>query len=281
LKFTDAQLEQYQTNGYAIIDCPFPAGLTDDCMRAVRKVSSKDETFEKVWNGNHYRLKPQTPESRWCDLDHSLPFMQIILHVEIIELARQLEGDKDLYLRNGGIHEMAPGRTVHWHSDGGHAWVEFMHYFAGVNPRNGCLRVVPGSHLLPAEEQQTLIELARKKQGIELPKEPFTESEDAELPGEVSLEVGPHQVIVRSSRILHSTWINKTHEGRLMSHWLFRIPSIDDHRFRFEEHLTDELIGRLSPEQKEILWLGKEFEINPGHQKERERDLGNVYWGVV
>ena len=78
---------------------------------------------------NHFYLRPQVEDSYWCALDHSLPFMQIILHPEIIELARQLSEDRDIYLRNGGINEQAPNRSVGWHIDGGPGWAEFMHYF--------------------------------------------------------------------------------------------------------------------------------------------------------
>ena len=46
-----------------------------------------------------------------------------------------------------------------------------------------------------------------------------------------------------------------------MSHWLFRDGASDDHRFRFEDVLTEELTEALSPEQLDALWLGREFEI--------------------
>ena len=72
------------------------------------------------------------PGSYWCALDHSLPFLQIILHPEILELARQLEGDEDIYLRNGGINELAPGKSFWWHRDSEMAYTEFMHYFSAL-----------------------------------------------------------------------------------------------------------------------------------------------------
>lgn len=280
--FTDSQLEEYRTNGYVIIDCPFPDELTEDCMRAVRKTESPEETYEEVGKGNHFRLKPQVPESYWCDLDHSLAFLKIILHPEIVELARQVEGHDDLYLRNGGINEMPPGKSIAWHRDGGGPeWAEFMHYFAGGSVQNGCLRVVPGTHVLPNEELDSLLEKQREQQGVVMEKEGLKNVVDAELPSEVSLEVEPHQLIVRSSQIFHATWRNNTSEGRLMSHWLFRVPSLDNHRIRFDDFLTDELIDELTQEQKEVLWLRREFDICERYESEREMELGNVSWGVV
>ena len=147
MKFSEAQLEQYRTHGYVIVDCPFPERLTEECMAAVEK-AAQDPT-EGPADGskrNHFYLRPQLADSYWCFLDHSLPFMQIILHPEIIELGRQLAGDSDIYMRNGGINEQAPNRSVGWHIDGGPGWAEFMHYFSGASRENGCLRIVPGSH---------------------------------------------------------------------------------------------------------------------------------------
>ena len=113
MKFSEKQLEQYRTEGYVIVDCPFPESLTEACMAAVEEASQ--DPAEGPADGskrNHFYLRPQLEDSYWCALDHSLPFMQIILHPEIIELARQLNEDRDIYLRNGGINEQAPNRSV-------------------------------------------------------------------------------------------------------------------------------------------------------------------------
>jgi ectoine hydroxylase-related dioxygenase (phytanoyl-CoA dioxygenase family) len=86
-----------------------------------------------------------------------------------VALAKQLLSNaagadvQDIYLRNGGVNEMAPLTTVGWHRDsvgqwhdGEATWDEFMHYpFAdgtGVDESRGCLRLVPGSHLWTREE---------------------------------------------------------------------------------------------------------------------------------
>ena len=37
MKFSEAQLEQYCTEGYVIVACPFPESLTEACMAAVEK----------------------------------------------------------------------------------------------------------------------------------------------------------------------------------------------------------------------------------------------------
>ena len=101
-----------------------------------------------------------------------------------------------------------------------------------------------------------------------------------ELPGEVALEIDPHHLIVRSSRIFHATYANQTQPSRLMHHWLFRESSAENHRFDFTKYLAPELIERLTPEQREVLWLDREFRLDPAWAGERERELGKVFWSV-
>ncbi len=66
-----------------------------------------------------------------------------------------------------------------------------------------------------------------------------------------------------------------------MSHWLFHDGASNDHRFRFEDVLTVDLIEALTPEQRDALWLGRDFKIAEGYREERKREKGKVVWGVV
>ena len=280
MKLTPSQLEAYHRDGYVIVDCPFPAALTEDCMRAVGSVAAEPVPNATDTRRNHYRLAPQIPGSYWCVLDHSLPFLQIILHPEILEMARQLAGDDDVYLRNGSINELAPSKSFWWHRDSEMVYIEFMHYFSGASVEHGCLRIIPGSHVGSADEFKEEAEQRRLDQGY--PDEYWVEGlADVELPGEVPLEVRPDQLIVRDSRIYHATGLNTSKDGRLMSHWLFRDGACDDHRFHFEDVLTAELIDALTPEQRDALWLEREFEIAKVFQEERKQENGKVEWGVV
>ena len=229
---------------------------------------------------NHFYLRPQVDDSYWCSLDHSLPFLKVILHPEFIELGRQLNGVRDIYLRNGGINEQAPNRSVWWHRDGGPGWAEFMHYFSGASRANGCLRIVPGSHTGPRTPLEEKVARLREERGT--PVSPNEDGwEDIGLDEEISLEVEPHQMIVRHAWLLHSTWLNRTSDCRYMSHWLFHPHTIDNHRFTWGDYLTQELLDALSPGQREVLWLDREFEVDPAYDQERSRELGRVRWGVV
>lgn len=280
MKLTPTQLEAYRQDGFVIVDCPFLAGYTEACLRAVDRVAADPVSDDVDTRRNHFRLAPQMPGSYWCALDHSQPFLQIILHPEILELVRQLTGDDDVFLRNGGINELAPGNSFWWHRDSEMVYTEFMHYFSGASVEQGCLRVIPGSHLGSANGYKEQAEQRRRDLGY--PKEYWVDGlADVELPGELPLEVRPDQLIVRDSRIFHATGLNTTKDARLMSHWLFRAGGCDDHRFHFEDVLTVDLIDALTPEQRDALWLGRDFEIAKVYREEREKEKGKVVWGVV
>lgn len=277
MRFNAAQLEQYRTQGYVVIPCPFPAELTQTCLDAVARAGIDPEANTTDTKGNHYTLEPQVPDSYWCALDHSLPFLNIELHHEIVELAAQLAGDDDIYFRNGGINELAKDSSFVWHRDSGDDYVEFMHYFSGASPRNGCLRVVPGSHIGSVDALEAEVVKRRRARGQDAPDRSVA---DVELPGEISLALEPNQLLVRSSRIYHSTWLNQSNAGRLMHHWLFRESSAANHRFHFEEYLTAELIEALTPDQRKVLWLDRDFKIDPKWDGERQREHGRVRWGI-
>ena len=278
MRFNAAQLEQYRTQGYVVVPCPFPPELTRTCLDAVDRAGIDPTANTTDTKGNHYTLKPQVPDSYWCALDHSLPFLNIELHPEIVELAAQLAGDDDIYFRNGGINELAKDLSFVWHRDSGDDYVEFMHYFSGSTPHNGCLRVVPGSHIGSVDGLEAEVIKRRQARGQDAPDRSVA---DVELPGEISLSLEPDQLLVRSSRIYHSTWLNQSDAGRLMHHWLFRESSAANHRFHFEEYLTEELVEALTPEQKKVLWIGRGFDLDPKWDGEREREAGRVRWGVV
>ncbi|MEE2657593.1 MAG: phytanoyl-CoA dioxygenase family protein [Candidatus Latescibacterota bacterium] len=281
MRFAPNQLAQYQELGYVVVDCPFPRELTHHCLEAAGRVAGDPADVAAVDSkGNHYRLRPQIPGSFWCKLDHSLPLLQIELHEEIVELARQMSGNgEDIYFRNGGINELAPNRSFKWHRDSGVEYVEFMHYLSGANREDGCLRVVPGSHRGPAESlDDRVAELRAADHSVDRAS---VHEDDVQLDGEISLEVGKYALIVRSSQIYHATWVNRSNKGRLMHHWLFRDADVDNHRFDFDTYLAPELIARLTPEQRQVLWLGRDFEIDPRYDREREAERGRVRWSLL
>ena len=69
----------------------------------------------------------------------------------------------------------------------------------------------------------------------ELKKGFLTGVADVGLPGEVSdFSLGPGQLLIRSSRVLHAVARNDSGHGRFMHHWRFCPAKVDHHRFRYE-----------------------------------------------
>ena len=280
MRLSTVQLTQLETDGYVIVDCPFPRSFTGACLQAIEKVAVSPGTLTDDSKKNHFSLSPIIPDSYWCALDHSLPFLQVALHEEIVELIREIEKTDDIYFRNGGINELAPGRGFLWHRDTEWEHIEIMHYFSNASVSEGCLRVIPASHKGHADVWMDRVRELRRKQEFAYP--PAMEGPaDVEMEGEIPLEVTSGQIIVRHSKILHATWKNQGNSGRLMHHWVFRRGDQPNHRFTWRDYLTDDLIDSLTEQQKEVLWLDREFEIDKKYHLERERELGKVIWGCV
>ncbi len=112
--------------------------------------------------------------------------------------------------------------------------------------------------------------------------------EDVQMPGEVYIELRPDQLLVRSTRIFHGTRLNITNDGRLMSHWGFKIrgdavrasSAAATGRMRWEDRLTPAVLATLSQAQKRLLRIGGDFGMDPVFEPERVREA-NVRWGTL
>ena len=108
-----------------------------------------------------------------------------------------------------------------------------------------------------------------------------TEPAAPALPGEVTLELSPHDLLIRSSQILHATMRNKTDHCRMMHHWRFIPSSIECHRHRFAECLSEDLLAHLSSDQRHVLRVDHNLPIHPRYEKEYVRLAGlGVQWGI-
>ena len=306
--FTAAQQEEYERNGYIVLRDAFPGllALTTEFVGAYQLVAEDEPIDDGV--GNKFRTRAQIPGSYWSSLDHSLPALRIMLHEEVVELGRQLLGADDIYLRNGGVNEMAPShtgfssaKTVKWHRDslshwydGERTWDEFMHYpFAdgqGCDTSRGCLRLIPGSHYWSEEQNAEFVQMAgdlREQQGLPRNYSDLVAdarvAADVYIEGEVSITLGPADLLLRKGTIYHCTHQNHGSDGRLMQHWLFRahdhVPN--NHRFRWEEYLSHALINQLSDAQRQVLWLGRGQDLDERYSQERGKEAGKVFWGTL
>ena len=238
---TNEQLAVYEADGYIVVPAPWPTKLTVRLQSAVDQVAASEHILEELNAGarsTQWRLQPQPDTGSGANvLDQSFEFLQVMLHPEVIELARQLEGS-DVFFRNGGINELRPDRSILWHHDYKNdpfttqkptAGVEFMHYFGGADTNNGCFRVIPGSHSTPqrkfAEDSpspfEKQLQKCRAAAGVDSTNWSDapgrdTHPVDIKLPGERSIVLNPNQLLVRSTTLFHASHNNCTNRGRLM-----------------------------------------------------------------
>lgn len=156
------------------------------------------------------------------------------VHQDVVEIGQQLAHEEDVWIRNGGINELAPGRSVNWHHDGGDDTVEFMHYFSGATKMNGCLRVLSGSHRGPTVPRLAIqqnqaksvyeqeLEQLRNAAGYPRDQHPTFSPEDVAMPNETFIELRPDQLLVRSTRIFHGdSVINFVDWLRYKTPWIY------------------------------------------------------------
>jgi len=117
---TEEQLAAYARDGYIVVPCPWPPALTARLRSAVDEVAASEAELESLNEGmrsTQWRLQKQPDAGSDANvLDQSLEFLQVMIHPETLELARQLEGT-DVFFRNGGINELRPDRSILWHHD--------------------------------------------------------------------------------------------------------------------------------------------------------------------
>ena len=76
------------------------------------------------------------------------------------------------------------------------------------------------------------------------------------------------------------TWSDRSESFRILDTAFDRGINFFDTAEIYPVPPTAEVAG-LSEEQRQVLWLGREFEIDSTYAAERERELGRVRWSTV
>lgn len=234
-------LQKYQRDGYAIIDNFYQA---EDEAKIKPVLES---ALKPGWGGSGRFPCTHPIERGFADVGHHQSLMKFYLHPDSIEISRQVLQD-DVLLRCGILVDLGTGEATDWHQDvQGKPFMMFMHYRGGASKENGCLRVIPGSHLVPCSETDIEFDqlavaqnhsCSRRNEGISHPKE-------------IPLIVNDSQIIIRDSRIWHSTFVNHTQEFRLLLTWGFiRRKDRGEWQFPFPESLKAE---HFSPEERKVI----------------------------
>ncbi len=158
-KLTDQHINFFQTFGYL----SFPGLLAD-------RVGEIDREFEAVWaaHGGGHHGKPHDGKARSCIvpfIDQSEGLSSLLDDPRILGIAVPLLGDDFNYVGSDGNYYVG---DTGWHSDG---WqneilnIKIAFYIDPLIRDTGCIRVIPGSHLLGDSYAEGLAGQIRESQG--------------------------------------------------------------------------------------------------------------------
>jgi len=142
---TDQQVQFFETFGYL----GFPGLMAD---RAKEIISA----FEALWTGraNGHDGKQHDGTARSCIapfIDQSERLCTLLDDPRILAIANSLLGGDFNYMGSDGNYYVG---DTSWHSDGWHSeirHIKIAFYLDPVTRDTGCLRVIPGSHLINDE----------------------------------------------------------------------------------------------------------------------------------
>lgn len=230
------ELQQYHREGYLFIDNFY---TEQDEAQIVPILKSAERPN---WGGSGRFPCSHPIERGFADVGHQEQLIRYYLHPQSVELACQIL-EEDVLLRCGILVDLGTGEATPWHRDDqGKPFMLFMQYRGGAVPQNGCLRVIPKSHLCESQIIEDEFSILSVEQNWACSR--FNEA--ITHPREVSLAVTPQQLILRDSRIWHGTYVNQTDQYRLLLTWAF-IPKSYSSEWRFpfpealqkQNHWTD------------------------------------------
>ena len=159
-RLTDAQITFFDTFGYL----GFPNLFKD-------RIDAITNEFEAVWTdrGGGHAGKPHDGKARSCIvpfIDQRAYLSSLVDDPRILAIANSLLGEDFNYMGSDGKYYV--GDTP-WHSDGWHPeirHIKLAFYLDSLTRDTGCLRVIPGSHLIGDQFADRLQAQVRRSEGL-------------------------------------------------------------------------------------------------------------------
>ncbi len=194
---TQEQVSFFDSFGYLRFN-----GMLADCIEEI------GEEFEMVWRdrGGGHDGKPHNGKSRSCIvpfIDQRDRLSALIDDPRIIGIATALLGANFNYMGSDGNYYVG---DTGWHSDGWHPTIRHIKiaiYLDPLSKETGCLRVIPGSHLIEDVYAKSLQKHIGKT-------EEYWNVTGKDLPA-VSLEVAPGDVLVFNHNTKHAAFGGNDH----------------------------------------------------------------------
>lgn len=149
---TDAQLAQYQAEGYVVLDRVFTVAEMEEVARWIEAHhQAHEERLKQVGKEGISRAGEISFTSHLAEQDPAL--LQFVRRPEFVEIATRILGpDVDLYWNQSVYKEGHGDAEFPWHQDDGYTPVDpspYLTLWLAINDatvENGCLSILPGSH---------------------------------------------------------------------------------------------------------------------------------------
>ncbi len=195
-KLTEQQIGFFNTFGYL----GFPGLLADTIDEIIHE-------FEMVWvdRGGGHNGQPHDGKARSCIvpfIDQRDRLAALLDDPRILAIATTLLGDDFNYMGSDGNYYVG---DTGWHSDGWHPEIRHIKialYLDRLTKDTGCLRVIPGSHLIEDKYAQNLQGQIRKS-------EELWGIHGRDVPA-IPLEVTPGDILVFNHNTKHAAFGGNT-----------------------------------------------------------------------
>ena len=209
------KIEQITQDGYCVIEDVLDA----DMLEQLRKVSDEMIAQQDAAHLENFA-------SQGCIIAfHKEPFMgRLVAYPRALEVFAGLGFDEPKWLSGFVISKPPGGPPLRWHQDGfwwnqpvsytkrAQQWF-LMYYLVDTTRHNGCLRVLPGSHLKRHALHAYIPEYENnmdKFNRVEDPDHPLFQPAD----GEVEVPVKAGDLVIGDARLFHSAHRNQSDAWR-------------------------------------------------------------------
>lgn len=263
-RLTDQQVHFFETFGYL----GFPGLMAERIEEITRE-------FEGVWEGRGggHDGRPHDGKARSCIvpfIDQSETLCTLLDDPRILAIANSLLGEDFNYMGSDGNYYVG---DTGWHSDGWHPdirHIKIAFYLDPVSRDTGCLRVIPGSHLIKDEYAQSLQKQLGKSQEI-------LGLSGREIPA-VALETQPGDLVCFNHNTKHAAFGGGTNRRMFTINLCQRYPEerlqdlrnyISGHaRFWVERNYGEKMMRTAGPQRRRHL---EQVMANDGHLAELSR----------
>ena len=216
MELRDEQIEDFRRQGYlrlgALFDEEELATIAREYDRLVRKEGQVLGNEEQGVFPYRAMLNFRSPE-----------LSQFILHPGLVAIAQQILGEEVRFWWDQGINKSpGAGSPIAWHQDNGYQQgrtQEFLTCWLALDASersNGGLQVIPGSHTAGHREHNW--------EGVHAVIPPA----GLDTKAAVDLDVGPGELLIFSSLLVHQTLGNRTQDRQRRS-WVIQYCRGDQH----------------------------------------------------